>query len=137
MNEAQQIIKDLLESSDIEMTPTNIIALFDDDYDMDFDVEAEHVPWSKRNDPEFKEAYDKYQAEVQAKYDQVDSRVERIGGEYGGEGEGEYCYGVIKVDGNFIKGEWSYYSYEGCNYDSIKSTLKVVTPKTKTITVYE
>lgn len=57
--------------------------------------------------------------------------------EGGGEGEGEYCYGVIKVGDEHYKADWSYYSYNGCEYDDIESTVRVVAPKEKTITVYE
>jgi hypothetical protein len=62
------------------------------------------------------------------------SHVESEGG---GEGEGEYCYGVIKVGEEYYKADWSYYSYDGCEYDGIESTVRVVTPKEKTIVVYE
>ena len=55
----------------------------------------------------------------------------------GYEGGGEYCYGVIEVDGTFFKAEWSYYSYQGCEYDYIEDTIKEVKPVTKTITIYE
>lgn len=54
----------------------------------------------------------------------------------GGEGEGEYCYSVIKIGDKYFKAEWSYYSYNGCDYDYIEDTIKEVTPSTKTITVY-
>lgn len=57
--------------------------------------------------------------------------------EGGGEGEGEYCYGVIELGGTFYKAEWSYYSYNGCDYDYINDTIKEVVPVLKVITVYE
>ena len=60
-----------------------------------------------------------------------------IEGDYGGEGEGEHCYGVIRFQGKYYKAEWSYYSYNGCEYDYIANTVKEVFPKEKTITVYE
>jgi len=53
------------------------------------------------------------------------------------EGEGEYCYSVIRIGDKFFKAEWSYYSYNGCDFDYIEDTIKEVTPKEKTITVYE
>lgn len=62
---------------------------------------------------------------------------EALEGNYGGEGEGEYCYGVIRFQGKFYKAEWSYYSYDGCEYDCIADTVKEVAPKEKTIIVYE
>lgn len=67
--------------------------------------------------------------------DQYD--YEWMDGQTGGEGEGEYCYGVIRFQGKYYKAEWSYYSYNGCDYDDIESTVKEVFPKQKTITVYK
>jgi hypothetical protein len=55
----------------------------------------------------------------------------------GGEGNGEYCYGVFQLGDTIYRAEYSYASYAGYDYDDIISTLKVVTPKKKTITVYE
>lgn len=60
-----------------------------------------------------------------------------IDNEGGGEGGTEYCFGVFKWKGHYFKAEWSYYSYDGYNIDGIFNTLKEVTPKEKTITVYE
>ena len=57
--------------------------------------------------------------------------------EGGGEGGAEYCYGVFELNGVIYKAEYSYYSYNGCEYDGIVSTLRVVTPVEKTVTVYE
>lgn len=58
-------------------------------------------------------------------------------GDTGGEGEGEYCYSVIRFQGKFYKAEWSYYSYNGCEYDYIADTVKQVFPKEKLVIVYE
>lgn len=55
----------------------------------------------------------------------------------GGEGGSEYCYGVFKLRGKIYKAEYSYYSYHGADYDDILNTLREVTPKEKTIIVYE
>jgi len=60
-----------------------------------------------------------------------------IESEDGGEGEGEHCYGIIKVGGQYLKAEWSYYSYDGCSFDYIESTIRVVNPFERTVTVYE
>ena len=62
---------------------------------------------------------------------------EWIEGDIGGEGEGEYCYGIFKLQDKIYKAEWSYYSYNGCDYDDIESTLKEVKPVEKMVTVYE
>jgi len=55
----------------------------------------------------------------------------------GGEGGGEYCYGVIRIKDKYYKAEWQYYSYSGCDYDYIEESVREVKPKQKTITVYE
>ena len=65
-----------------------------------------------------------------------DSDCESIESEGGGEGEGEYCYGVIRIKDKYYKAEWSYYSYNGCDYDNIEHTIHEVIPEQKTITVY-
>lgn len=75
-------------------------------------------------------------------YDKWDELMKEVGHEVmesqgGGEGEGEYCYSVIKLGDKFFKAEWSYYSYNGCDFDYIEDTITEVTPKQKTITVYE
>ena len=62
---------------------------------------------------------------------------EHLQQEGGGEGGSEYCYGVFKLNGVIYKAEYSYYSHYGCDYDDIVSTLRVVNPVEKTITVYE
>jgi hypothetical protein len=54
----------------------------------------------------------------------------------GGEGEGEYCYSVIKLDGKFFKAEWPYYSYGGWYFDDIQYTIQEVLPYEETVTVY-
>lgn len=64
-------------------------------------------------------------------------RYKHLDAETGGEGAVEHCYGVFSIDGVIYKAEWSYYSYDGWCYDGIESTLRVVTPKEKTITIYE
>lgn len=62
---------------------------------------------------------------------------EHIEQDGGGEGGGEYCYGIFRLKGKTYKAEYSYYSYHGHDYDSILSTLKEVKPVEKTITVWE
>jgi len=61
---------------------------------------------------------------------------EWIEGDTGGEGQGEACYGIFKLQDKIYKAEWSYYSYNGCEYDDIESTLKEVKPIEKMVTVY-
>lgn len=134
MNEAQKIVTEFLEGFNLEVTSGNVMYLFDNGYDLDFTTEAEFVSWRERDTNPL---YKVYRDEVQDKYDTVNNSLTRVELEGGGEGEGEYCYGVIKIGDTYLKAEWSYYSYNGCEYDSIFDTLKVVTPKQKTITVYE
>lgn len=55
----------------------------------------------------------------------------------GGEGGSEYCYGVFKLNGVIYKAEYSYYSYNGHEFDYIVDTLRVVEGKVKQVTVYE
>jgi len=53
----------------------------------------------------------------------------------GGEGEGEYAYSVFKWKDKVYRFDYSYYSYNGLEFDS--STLYEVEKKQKTVTVYE
>ena len=53
----------------------------------------------------------------------------------GGEGGAEDCYTVFKWKGDFYKITYNYYSYHGYEFDC--SEIYRVTPKEKTITVYE
>ncbi len=57
--------------------------------------------------------------------------------EGGGEGGSEYCEGVFELDGKCYHVSWSYASHCGFDTDDAFNTLKEVTPKEKTITVYE
>lgn len=62
---------------------------------------------------------------------------EHLEQEGGGEGGSEYCHGVFKLKGKIYKAEYSYYSYDGHDYNGIYDTLKEVKPVEKTIIVYE
>jgi len=75
-------------------------------------------------------------------FDYNDEVAERVNYEHleqdgGGEGGSEYCYGVFKLKNKTYKAEYSYYSYNGHEYDYILSTLKEVNPVKKTVTVYQ
>ena len=72
-------------------------------------------------------------------FDQIlkDADYKHMESEGGGEGEGEYCYGVVRLKDKYYKAEWQYYSYHGCDYDYIENSIHEVVPKQKTITVYE
>ena len=58
--------------------------------------------------------------------------IEQDGGFDGGAGD---CYTIVKFDDIFYKISYSYYSHYGFKLDY--ASLKKVTPKEKTITVYE
>lgn len=62
---------------------------------------------------------------------------EHLEQEGGGEGGSEYCYGVFKLGDKVYRAEYSYFSYNGHEYDDIAETLREVKPVEKTITVYE
>lgn len=77
--------------------------------------------------------------EGSALFDEILSpyNYKQVEGDYGGEGEGEYCYSVISLCGKLFKAEWTYQSYDGCNYDYIADTIREVFPREKMIIVYE
>lgn len=58
-------------------------------------------------------------------------------GNTGGEGEDEHCSNVIKLHDKYYRASWSYYSYNGCEYDYIANTVQEVVPKEKVVTVFE
>jgi hypothetical protein len=62
---------------------------------------------------------------------------EHIQQEGGGEGGAEYCYGVFKLNDKYYKAEYSYYSYNGYEFDDICDTLQEVFPVERLVTFYE
>lgn len=64
-------------------------------------------------------------------------KYEHIEQDGGGEGGAEDCYGVIKFKDKYYKTEWKYYSHNGFDFCGAKYYIREVTPKQKTITVYE
>lgn len=82
-------------------------------------------------------------------YDEVDGEVvipilggkglsyEHVEDQTGGEGEGEYCYGVFKLGEQHFQVEWSYYSHHGWDYDDIEYTFHEVKPVQKLVTMFE
>lgn len=82
--------------------------------------------------------FEDYKGWSEAKDDALEELgIEHLDQEGGGEGGSEYCCGVLRIGNTIYKAEWSYYSHHGMDYDYIMSAIKEVTPKTKTITVYE
>lgn len=61
---------------------------------------------------------------------------EHVMQEGGGEGGSEYCEGVFKLGGDYFKASWSYYSHQGYEECGCADTLKKVTPRQETVTVY-
>ena len=110
---------DTLEEAGFEINARTIYGIFDEDRNLDHP----ELDWQ-----ESRKLLDSILLGVG--YEVVD-------GEYGGEGEGEHCYGIIKVNDKFFQASWSYYSYHGCEYDYIEDTIREVKPVEKTITVYE
>lgn len=62
-------------------------------------------------------------------------RVEVMQQEGGGEGGAENCFTVLHVDDDYYKVFYNYYSHEGFCFDYAE--VHLVSPKEKTITVYE
>jgi len=58
---------------------------------------------------------------------------------YGGEGQGENWYVVLhfKEIDTYVKIKGFYTSYDGTNFDGFEDDLSIVTPRQKTITIYE
>lgn len=117
----------------------------DFDFGANYEWKSEHPTYRlKKSDIDlynklFKARNDEYETSY-AEYKK--SRKNEVGYEFlqqegGGEGGSEYCFGVFKLKGKTYKAEWSYYSYDGSNYEDIVSTLQEVKPVEKTITVYE
>lgn len=56
--------------------------------------------------------------------------------EGGGEGGGEYCYGVFKLNDTIYKADYSYFSHEGHCIDDIEGSLRVVVAEKVEVTQY-
>lgn len=125
-NKLELLIDEIRSLGGVSDTDYIIYRLMDGD-----DISEAFEGVSFLEDVDWPEMHDKVEAFLtQRGYEHLDS-------EGGHEGGGEYCYGVIKLDNEYYRAEWEYYSYNGCEYSGISSTVKQVTPKQKTITVYE
>lgn len=108
-----------LSDAGFDLSPKTIYNVFDEDCDVDHP----ELDWRDAGS-----LFNRVYAEF---------GVEQVEGQYGGEGEGEYCYEIIKVKDKYYRASWSYYSYQGCEYDWIEDTIQEVKPVEKTIIVYE
>lgn len=146
--DTKELLEKWFEGVGEEFTKSNVWELFEGDLLPYFEgrvpaVLAEYPAYkTKDSDPEYSVKLETYQKACREnrearEVELLNSGYEFIVSKGGSEGEGEYCYGVIKLGDIYLKAEWSYYSYDGAQYDDILNTLRVVTPKEKTITVYE
>jgi hypothetical protein len=69
--------------------------------------------------------------------DLLKEKYEHLDSDGGGEGGSEDCYGIFKLGDKIFKAYYTYYSYNGHEYENIVDTLREVTPVQKTVTVYE
>lgn len=146
-NEAKKLVEEWFESVGEECHSKSVHHLFDGVLLPMFSGKVDEPilsrpPYKTRDtDPEYFDKIDAYNEESSKLRAERRTLLAESGYEHiechGGQDEGEYCYGVIKIGDKYLKAEWSYYSYDGCEYNYIKDTIKFVTPTTKTITVYE
>ena len=117
------IFEEILKDTDLVEEGTDLDYLLGElcEDDLDFALYDGSYENYQQNKETFKEKYN---------YEHLDS-------DGGGEGGSEYYYGIFKLGGKIYKAEYNYYPYSGYSYDGILSTLKEVTPKQITITVYE
>lgn len=121
MSDIKDVFEQFIEENKIESSLSYFVyCLTDGDL---WDLEVEGMDWREVDDF------------INAKLDEKGYKHLKQSG--GGEGGAEYCYGVFEFDGKIYRAEYSYYSYNGFEYDYIVDTLKEVQPKTRTITVYE
>ncbi len=117
--ELKSLLEDLGQAGFDESTATTLYHIFDGD---EVPNNSE-LDWTEAGEV-FQSLCDKHMLEV-------------IAGEGGSEGGGEYCWGVIRIGDKYLRATWSYYSYQGCEWDYIEDTIHEVKPVEKVITVYE
>lgn len=64
-----------------------------------------------------------------------DIGIKLVDQEGGGEGGAENCTSILEIDSIFYEVSYNYYSHQGYEFDY--ASVKIVTPKQKTVTVYE
>lgn len=117
--ELKALLEDLSQAGFDDSTATTLYHIFDGD-----DVpENSELEWTESG-VVFQSLCDKHMLKV-------------VAGEGGSEGGGEYCWGVIRIGDKYLRASWSYYSYQGCEWDFIEDTLEEVKPVEKVVTVYE
>lgn len=69
--------------------------------------------------------------------DEFKNNFKHIEQEGGGEGGTEWCHTIFSWKGIIYKGDYSYYSHHGTEFDGFEDTIREVKPIEKTLTVYE
>ena len=116
--ELKAFLKDLSQAGFEEGMATTLYHIFDGDEN----PENSELGWRETGEV-YQSLCDKHMLEV-------------VAGEGGHEGSGAYCWGVIRIGDKYYRASWSYYSYNGCEYDYIEDTIEEVEPFEKTVTMY-
>lgn len=96
----------------------------------------------KESDPELYEKMNTEYSEVRDYNNSLqDKYLSSIGYKHleqegGGTGGAEECHGVFTFKGKYYRCHYSYYSYNGHEYDYIEDTIEEVEPFEKTVTMY-
>lgn len=88
-----------------------------------------------KTDEEYEDPYEIMGGDLEDDRYTYDGKFVSIVEHEGGEGKGESAHVVIKIGDTFYRADYSYYSYDGFNYDD--SEFRKVEKKEKTINVYE
>jgi hypothetical protein len=80
---------------------------------------------------------DKSHHDIKSELEAVFKYHDTNSGYTGGEGGGEDCSNVIKLNGKYYEASWKCYSYNGCEYDWIVETVREVEPVEQTVIVYK
>lgn len=141
------VFEDVLEVYQGSSLAEMLFNMCEGDFGVKLDSFKELPPWPcfslKESDPEsYAEQYEAYKTIREYNGILEQEYLDSIGFEHleqsgGGEGGGEYCYGVFSLKGKYYRCNYSYYSYDGHDYDYIADTVEEVIPVEKTVIVYE
>lgn len=140
------VFEDVLEVYE-EGISSMLFNMCEGDFSVTLDSFKEYPPFPnyslKESDPElYKEQYTAYQ-EVREHNNKLEraymefigyKHLEQEGGDTGG---AEGCHGVFSFKGKYYRCHYSYYSYDGHQYDYIEDTIQEVKPVEKVVIVYE